>query len=172
MERGITQAFRKTIDYRRPGYSYNSGSWTGTFPTIYWARFEEPDSVQRVIDRHFDLALHPNLTSQFFNSWQIDGNLGITAGITESLLQSHAGEINLLPALNKKYSTGFVTGIRARGGFEVDIHWEDGRLSKAIIYADRTKRNQNIQIRHGDKTKTISLKKGETVKLDGALNPL
>ena len=168
----LAQAFRKTIDYRRPGYSYNSGSWTGTFPTIYWARFEEPDSVQRVIDRHFDLALHPNLTSQFFNSWQIDGNLGITAGITESLIQSHAGEINLLPALNKKYSTGFVTGIRARGGFEVDIHWEDGRLSKAIIYADRTKRNQNIQIRHGDKTKTISLKKGETVKLDGALNPL
>lgn len=165
----LAQAFRKTVEYRRPGYSYNSGSWTGTFPAIYWARFEEPDSVQRVIDRHFDLALHPNLTSLFMGSWQIDGNLGITTAVTEMLLQSHAGEINLLPALPAKYPDGSVTGLRARGGYEVDIFWKGGKLTKAMIKADRTKGDETIPVRYGDIVKSVKLAKGHTVVLDGSL---
>ena len=165
----LAQAFRKTIDYRRPGYSYNSGSWTGTFPAVYWARFEEPDSVQRVIDRHFDLALSPNLTCEFMKSWQIDGNLGITTAITEMLLQSHAGEISLLPALPAKYPAGSVTGLRARGGYEVDIFWKDGKLTKAVIKADRTKKDEVIPVRYGGIVKAVKLVKGETVILDGSL---
>ncbi|MCD8137614.1 MAG: hypothetical protein LUH01_17355 [Parabacteroides gordonii] len=165
----LAQAFRKTVEYRRPGYSYNSGSWTGTFPAIYWARFEEPDSVQRVIDRHFDLALHPNLTSLFMGSWQIDGNLGITTAVTEMLLQSHAGEINLLPALPAKYLDGSVTGLRARGGYEVDIFWKGGKLTKAMIKADRTKGDETIPVRYGDIVKSVKLAKGQTVVLDGSL---
>ena len=165
----LAQAFRKTIDYRRPGYSYNSGSWTGTFPAVYWARFEEPDSVQRVIDRHFDLALSPNLTCEFMKSWQIDGNLGITTAITEMLLQSHAGEISLLPALPAKYPAGSVTGLRARGGYEVDIFWKDGKLTKAVIKADRTKKDEVIPVRYGGIVKAVKLAKGETVILDGSL---
>ncbi len=165
----LAQAFRKTIEYRRPGYSYNSGSWTGAFPAVYWARFEEPDSVQRVIDRHFCLALHPNLTCEFSNSWQIDGNLGITTAITEMLLQSHAGEINLLPALPGKYPTGSVSGLRARGGYKVDIFWDEGKLTKAVIEADRTKKDEIVSVRYGDMVKPIELMKGETVVLDGSL---
>lgn len=165
----LAQAFRKTIDYRRPGYSYNSGSWTGTFPAVYWARFEEPDSVQRVIDRHFDLALSPNLTCEFMKSWQIDGNLGITTAITEMLLQSHAGEISLLPALPAKYPTGSVTGLRARGGYEVDIFWKDGQLTKAVIRADRTKKEEVIPVRYGEKVESVKLAKGETIVLNGSL---
>lgn len=165
----LAQAFRKTIEYRRPGYSYNSGSWTGSFPAVYWARFEEPDSVQRVIDRHFDLALSPNLTCEFMKSWQIDGNLGITTAITEMLLQSHAGEISLLPALPAKYPTGSVTGLRARGGYEVDIFWKDGVLTKAVIKADRTKKDKIIPVRYAGLVKSIKLAKGQTIVLDSSL---
>ena len=165
----LAQAFRKTIEYRRPGYSYNSGSWTGTFPAVYWARFEEPDSVQRVIDRHFDLALSPNLTCEFMKSWQIDGNLGITTAITEMLLQSHAGEISLLPALPAKYPTGSVTGLRTRGGYEVDIFWKDGVLTKAVIKADRTKKDKIIPVRYAGLVKSIKLAKGQTIVLDSSL---
>ena len=165
----LAQAFRKTIEYRRPGYSYNSGSWTGTFPAVYWARFEEPDSVQRVIDRHFDLALSPNLTCEFMKSWQIDGNLGITTAITEMLLQSHAGEISLLPALPAKYPTGSVTGLRARGGYKVDIFWKDGVLTKAVIKADRTKKDKIIPVRYAGLVKSVKLAKGQTIVLDSSL---
>ena len=165
----LAQAFRKTIEYRRPGYSYNSGSWTGSFPAVYWARFEEPDSVQRVIDRHFDLALSPNLTCEFMKSWQIDGNLGITTAITEMLLQSHAGEISLLPALPAKYPTGSVTGLRARGGYEVDIFWKDGVLTKAVIKADRTKKDKIIPVRYAGLVKSVKLAKGQTIVLDSSL---
>lgn len=165
----LAQAFRKTIEYRRPGYSYNSGSWTGTFPAVYWARFEEPDSVQRVIDRHFDLALSPNLTCEFMKSWQIDGNLGITTAITEMLLQSHAGEISLLPALPAKYPTGSVTGLRARGGYKVDIFWKDGVLTKAVIKADRTKKDKIIPVRYAGLVKSVKLAKGQTIVLNSSL---
>lgn len=165
----LAQAFRKTIEYRRPGYSYNSGSWTGSFPAVYWARFEEPDSVQRVIDRHFDLALSPNLTCEFMKSWQIDGNLGITTAITEMLLQSHAGEISLLPALPAKYPTGSVAGLRARGGYKVDIFWKDGVLTKAVIKADRTKKDKIIPVRYAGLVKSVKLAKGQTIVLNSSL---
>lgn len=165
----LAQAFRKTIDYRRPGYSYNSGSWTGAFPAVYWARFEEPDSVQQVIDRHFDLALFPNLTCQFTGFWEIDGNLGFTAAIAEMLLQSHAGEINLLPALSAKYPTGSVTGLRARGGYEVDINWKEGKLQNVIIKADRIKKVEIISVRYQDTVKSIKIEKGNVLELNGML---
>ena len=135
-----------------------------------WARFEEGDSLQRIIDQHFITALSPNLTSYCktmdMRVWQIDGNLGVTSAIAEMLLQSHAGEINLLPALPSKYPNGSVNGLRARGACSINIDWKAGTLVKAQITSDK---GGSFTIRYKEKTKQIKLKSGESIMFSSSL---
>ena len=162
----LAEAFKKTIINRQPGMSYNSGSWTGVFPSMYWARFEEGDSAMKVINRHFAMALYPNFTCKFTKFWEIDGNLGITATIAEMLLQSHAGEISLLPALPAVYPKGKVTCLRARGGYEVDMQWTDGKLTKAVIRSVKGK--GSVSIRYKDAVKVIDFSSNKRVELSSS----
>jgi len=154
----LTEAFIKTLEYRKPWEQYNCGSWVGSFSAKFWTRLENGEMLQTVMDTHFNKAVSPNLTSHFTGYWEIDGNLGIMSAIAEMLLQSHTGEIVLLPAVPTKYPKGEVKGLRARYGFEVDMKWENNELTEAVIYSEH---GEECKVRYKEEVITLNMKRGE-----------
>jgi hypothetical protein len=115
-----------------------SGStvWSRAWSISLYARLYRGDDACSKVQRWIQTFLLTNLWNSYKGGstvFQIDGNLGYTAAIPELLLQSHSGVVHLLPALPSDVPTGSVTGLVARGGFEVDIKWEDGALKKATV---------------------------------------
>jgi alpha-L-fucosidase 2 len=151
-----------------------STGWSRAWKINFWARLWDGDHAYTMLRSLLNVVretktiygesgagVYPNL----FDShppFQIDGNFGATAGYCEMLVQSHTGRIHLLPALPKAWPTGKVTGLCARGGFEVDMSWADGRLTQAVIHS---KSGLPCRVVCGDKTWEFTTKAGKSYPL-------
>jgi alpha-L-fucosidase 2 len=183
----IAEAIKKWLEPRQ-----TRTSWGSAWDICDWARLENGEKVDTVIRDFFRTPepgqrrfpgpegnaapganarpavpagmMRFGIGNNFHNSGsnQSDANFGFTAGIAECLLQSHASEISLLPALPSSWENGSVTGLRARGGFEVNIEWENGKLTKSEI---TSLLGNPCVVRYGEKTKTYSIPAGSSIKI-------
>lgn len=160
----LAHAAKVSLDAR--GDTGDVREWSFAWRTAIYARLHDGEDAHRELQQLFSnrnsclnlFGLHPPM--------QMDGNFGITAGICEILMQSHEGEINLLPALPSAWPTGSVKGLRARGNFTVDIEWQNGKLVSATVHSLD---GNPCRLRYGNVTREVKIKKGAALQLGGSL---
>ncbi|WP_190809461.1 glycoside hydrolase N-terminal domain-containing protein [Flagellimonas sp. S3867] len=158
------EAAKKVIQARLREGGGHTG-WSKGWIMNFYARLLNGDQVWENLVDLWAHKTYPNLFDDH-PPFQIDGNFGATAALAEILVQSHAGEINLLPALPKILPNGEVSGLMARGGFEVDIEWQDGKMKTSTIHS---KLGNKLKVRNDGIIKDFDLEKGKSILLNDKL---
>jgi len=154
----LTEAAIQSMRFRGDGAT----GWSMGWKINIWARLLDGNHALLLVQNLIAGKLYDNLWDAH-PPFQIDGNFGYTAGVAEMLLQSHAGEIVLLPALPNAWASGSVTGLCARGGFVVDMEWNDEQITKAVIHS---KVGGQCRIRCGNKLVELDTKPGENYDVE------
>lgn len=159
----LAAAARKTLERRLANGGGHTG-WSRAWIVEFWARLGDGDASHEHLGALLAKSVHPNLFGDH-PPFQIDANFGGTAALAEMLLQSHRGELALLPALPAAWPEGRVSGLRARGGYTVDLSWGEGKLREAVIASEH---GGSVNVRYAGGGLELKLAAGERVTLMAA----
>ena len=160
----LFEAAKKTLEHRLANGGGHTG-WSRAWMISFWARLKETEKAYGNL-----LVLQQKcLLGNLFDThppFQIDGNFGYVSGVTEMLIQSHAGEIELLPTLPSAWKDGEIKGIKAKGGFEIGMKWENGTLSQVEI---TSLLGNPCKIRYKNEIKEFQTEVGKVLQLNSEL---
>lgn len=167
----LMEAARQSLEFRGDGGT----GWSLAWKVNFWARFKDGNHARYMLDQLLRPAVdssgrerggsYPNLLDAH-PPFQIDGNFGGAAGIAEMLVQSHQGFIELLPALPEAWPKGNIRGVCARGGFILNIRWEEGRLQEVEV---TSRAGGPCKLRYKELSAEINTEKDQTYRLNGLL---
>ncbi|MDC7287947.1 glycoside hydrolase family 95 protein [Blautia schinkii] len=164
----LAEGVRKSIALRYDNFEITS--WGMNMLLGYYARLGDGVSAGKIIRDTFEKLVRTNLasvmsdeTSMWMGTWELDGNTGFTAAMTELLIQSSEKEIKLLPSLPPEWAKGQLLGVSVKNAGKADIYWKNGRLKKAYLKAGA---NGHCKIRYGDNSLAWEFRPGDTLEIN------